>query len=29
VGGKNERELVFMPVIAKPSAQVLDHAAEL
>jgi len=22
-------ELVFMPVIAKPPAQVLDHAAEL
>jgi hypothetical protein len=24
-----QRELVFMPVIAKPPAQVLDHAAEL
>jgi hypothetical protein len=25
----DQRELVFMPVIAKPPAQVLDHAAEL
>ncbi len=24
-----QRELAFMPVIAKPPAQVLDHAAEL